>query len=131
MKKKNNKKKHIANIGTLYDINKSIIENNIKELTSEEIEEKKELIDSLLQRTNNKYYMLLCNDRKDYTVFVNEENDIDNFLKILLDECLPNRGKIKSIEDTEDNQAIEIWLSIEGESYCYYLFPYDNAIITF
>lgn len=41
MKKKNNKKKYIANMGTLYDINKSIIENNIKELTPEEIERKK------------------------------------------------------------------------------------------
>lgn len=131
MKKKNNKRKHIANMGTLYDINKSIIENNIKELTEEEIEEKRKLIEALLQRTTNKYYMLLCNDRKDYTVFVNEENDIDEFLTILLKECLPNRGIIKSIENTEDEQAIEIWLSIEGESYCYFLFPYDEAIITF
>lgn len=131
MKKKNNKKKYIANMGTLYDINKSIIENNIKELTEEEIEEKRKLIEDLLQRTTNKYYMLLCNDRKDYTVFVNEENDIDEFLTILLKECLPNRGIIKSIENTEDEQAIEIWLSIEGESYCYFLFPYDEAIITF
>ena len=131
MKKKNNKRKHIANMGTLYDINKSIIENNIKELTEEEIEEKRNLIEAFLQRTTNKYYMLLCNDRKDYTVFVNEENDIDEFLTILLKECLPNRGIIKSIENTEDEQAIEIWLSIEGESYCYFLFPYDEAIITF
>ncbi len=131
MKKKNNKRKHIANMGTLYDINKSIIENNIKELTEEEIEEKRKLIEALLQRTTNKYYMLLCNDRKDYTVFVNEENDLDEFLTILLKECLPNRGIIKSIENTEDEQAIEIWLSIEGESYCYFLFPYDEAIITF
>ena len=131
MKKKNNKRKHIANMGTLYDINKSIIENNIKELTEEEIEEKRDLIEAFLQRTTNKYYMLLCNDRKDYTVFVNEENDIDEFLTILLKECLPNRGIIKSIENTEDEQAIEIWLSIEGESYCYFLFPYDEAIITF
>ena len=131
MKKKNNKRKHIANMGTLYDINKSIIENNIKELTEEEIEEKRDLVEAFLQRTTNKYYMLLCNDRKDYTVFVNEENDIDEFLTILLKECLPNRGIIKSIENTEDEQAIEIWLSIEGESYCYFLFPYDEAIITF
>ena len=48
---------------------------------------------------------------------------------ILVDECLVNRGEIRGIDITKDKEAIEIWMSIEGESYVYYFFSYDNAII--
>lgn len=86
--------------------------------------------------------MLLCNDRKDYTIFHRNQKCIngefldrcegytgDYIESVLLDECLPNRGSIKSIEFTEDKNAIEIWLSIDGESFVYFFFPYDSAII--
>ena len=29
----------------------------------------------------------------------------------------------------KDEQAIEIWLSIDEEAFVYYFFPYDNAVI--
>ena len=48
---------------------------------------------------------------------------------ILVDECLINRGEIRGIDITKDKEAIEIWMSIEEDSYVYYFFPYDNAII--
>lgn len=133
-KTKTTKKIHNINLGTLYDINKDIIEKNIAALTEEEMQEKKKLIEEYIGNTNNEYYMLLCNDRKDYTVFrrtaIGDEDSIGCCLiDILIDECLPNRGKTKSIEYTENKDAIEIWVSIDGESYCYYFFPYDTAII--
>ena len=40
-----------------------------------------------------------------------------------------NRGLIKGIDLTKDEQAIEIWLSIDEEAFVYYFFPYDNAVI--
>ena len=75
--------------------------------------------------------MLLCNDRKDYTIFrrASTNNVGTELINILIDECLKNRGKTKSIELTEAKDAIEIWLSIDEESYCYYFFPYDTAVI--
>ena len=128
IKRKNNKKSNIA-VGTLYDINKSIVEKNIKPLTKKELQNKKELIINYINQTNNKYYMLLCNDRKDYTVFHKNEITEEKLENILIDECLPNRGETKSIELTETKDAIEIWISTKWESYCYYFFPYDAAII--
>ena len=40
-----------------------------------------------------------------------------------------NRGEVRGIDLTKDKDAIEIWLIIEDEAYCYYFFPYDAAII--
>ena len=130
-KNKNNKKDtmHKVELGNLYDINKSLIENNVVALTEEEMNEKKQMIITFLEDTDNHYYMLLCNDRKDYTVFHHLDTNIECLQDVLIDECLPNRGKTKSFELTENKDAIEIWLSIDGESYCYYFFPYDSAII--
>ena len=138
-KKKTTKKTHKVELGTLYDINKSIVENNITTLSEEEMQNKKDLIIDFIHQANNSYYMLLCNERKDYTIFHrNMEGECfkddagtaeENIENILIDECLPNRGRTKSIELTENKDAVEIWISIEGESYCYYFFPYDTAII--
>ena len=140
-KKSKTKKTHNINIGTLYDVNKDLVEKNVSTLTTEEIQNKKDMIIDFINNTGNAYYMLLCNERKDYTIFHRKyDNTIEQFCdnagvleetleKILLDECLPNRGNTKSIELTENKDAVEIWISIDGESYCYYFFPYDAAII--
>ena len=78
---------------------------------------------------NQPYWMLLCNDRKDYTVFhttvLEDKHSVPNELM----ECLTNRGLIYGIDRTEDGVAIEIWLMIDNEPYCYYFFPYDEAIV--
>ena len=128
---KNKKKKETKQIamGTLYDLNKSIVEKNIDALSEEDMKNKKNLIIKFLEDTDNYYYMLLCNDRKDYTVFHHLDTNIECLQDVLIDECLPNRGCTKSIELTKNNDAIEIWISIDGDSYCYYFFPYDEAII--
>ena len=140
-KKKNNTSRQVSLGTSLYDMNKSLIEKQIPDLTDEEMQNKKTLIIDFINDTGNQYYMLLCNDRKDYTIFRREINEKDDFLdnieapdrdrlwNVLIDECLPNRGRTKSIELTENQDAVEIWISIEGESYCYMFFPYDTAII--
>ena len=136
---KKNKGTHTIAMGTLYDVNKNIVEKSIAALTTEEMQRKKDLIVDFIHQANNSYYMLLCNERKDYTIFHrNIEGDCfkddagkaeENIENILIDECLPNRGYTKSIELTENKDAVEIWISIDEESYCYYFFPYDAAII--
>ena len=133
-KKKIEKKEETTSnvvLGSLYDMNKGLVEKSVPDLTAEELENKKILVADFLKDTGNKYYMLLCNDRKDYTIFrrASTNNTGTELINILIDECLKNRGKTKSIELTEAKDAIEIWLSIDEESYCYYFFPYDTAVI--
>ena len=119
-----------VSIGTLYDLNKAVVVKEIS-LTGEKLEEKKSLIIDFLKNTKNTYYMLLCNERKDYTVFrlESQEQSLKKLADCLIDECLLNRGLIKGIDITKLNDAIEIWLSIEEEAFVFYFFPYDTAII--
>lgn len=139
--KKRLEKKKMSDIslGTLYDVNKNLVLNGEIKLTEGVINSKKEIIKNFLRRTGNTYYMLLCNERKDYTVFrkgfydedmySDDEHQLDEIVNILVDECMMNRGEIRGIDLTKDKDAIEIWLIIEDGAYCYYFFPYDAAII--
>lgn len=128
-------KKKTSNItlGTTYDINKNLVEKYETQLTKEEIEKKKEVIlDFLEKKENNFYFMLLCHEQRDYTLFnfidyKGKDTDLICINEML--ECLQNRGNIKGIDITKDNQAIEIWISNGNESFVYYFFPYDNGVI--
>lgn len=126
-KKLKNKNTKIA-LGTLYDMNKGLVEKELT-LSEEIIEEKKEIINDFLRKIKSNYVMLLCNDRKDYTVFhIKDLNEVC-FCANELIECLKNRGNIKGISLTENEDAIEIWLSIDNESYCYYFFNYQFGVV--
>ena len=121
------------NMGTLYDLNKNLVQKNISALEEGVLNSKKEIIKNFLRNTKDNYYMLLCHEQRDYTIFridTLEDNKYNEMISILIDECLKNRGIIKSIELTKDKQAIEIWLMIEEEAFVYYLFPYGEAVIT-
>lgn len=138
---KNNKEVEVLSLGTLYDLNKNLVQKQEIELSKGVINSKKLIIKDFLRKTKNHYYMLLSNERKDYTIFTINDNNLewkledyekkkyDKLIDILVDECLFNRGEIRGIDLTKSKDAIEIWLSIEEESYVYYFFPYDAAII--
>ena len=125
-------------VGTLYDINKNLVKQNEIKLTEAILNSKKLIIRDFIYKTNQNYYMLLCNEKKDYTIF-DFKKDRDNYdwdisicedcAKCLVDECLINRGEIRGIDLTKDKDAIEIWMIIENEAYVYYFFPYDNGVI--
>ena len=120
-------------MGTVYDLNKQLVKKEEKELSNSKLREKKKTIMSFADKSKNNYFMLLCNERKDYTVF-NLYTDkmyeqLETMANILVDECLKNRGEIRAIDITEDKGAIEIWLIIDEEAYCYYFFPYGQAVI--
>lgn len=118
-------------LGTAYDINKTLVEKYEKELTQDELNMKIIDVEMYLEKWEDNYFMLLCKERSDYTIFhvKNHTDSLNEMSLVLIEECLKNRGIIKSIEKTEDEYAIEIWLSIEGESFAYYLFPYEAAVI--
>lgn len=123
-------------LGTLYDVNKNLIQNSEKMLSQGILNSKKEEIKNFLKKTNNEYYMLLCHERRDYTLFNLGHETYDTYkekyqktVNVLIDECLQNRGEIRGIDITKDKQAIEVWISTEGDSYVYYFFPYDKGVI--
>lgn len=116
-------------MGTLYDLNKSALATAKALNITEEFKKKKEEFYNYIKKHNNKFYMLLCNEQKDYTIFNLLFPDTPKMCYYELAECLENRGELLSFEPTEDGVAYEIWLRIEDEIFVYYFFPYDNAVI--
>ena len=115
---------------TLYDLNKDLFQKE-KTLSSTKIKQKRPDIIKFFNEIKNNYYMLLCNELKDYTVFKTDDKREDTYT-IAADElilCMQNRGNILSIERTNDKAALEIWMRIEDKIYVYYAFGYDAAII--
>lgn len=116
----------------LYDLNKQIFK-GVKEMTNEAKEKgKKEVIEFVKSQSlkNIKYWMLLCREKADYTLFDFIRKDNLDFFGSEFMETIENRGKIKSIE--KDNYAgthIEIWIDVDGEDHCYMFFPYNEGVI--
>ena len=120
-------------MGTVYDLNKQLVETAEKVISPYKLNEKKKIIKQFVRENKDNYFMLLCNERRDYTLFNiisdKDEDKLNELANVFVDECLQNRGNIKGIDLTENKDAIEVWLSIEGESYCYYFFPYNAGVV--
>lgn len=113
-----------------YELNKCVI-GQMKELTPEEVDKKLEIIDSYVQESNNKYFMLLCNELNYYTVFeTNSLSNDDPYLNMssAVYDIIKNLGQIKDINDSGSG-AIEIWITNNDETHCYHLFDYDAGIV--
>ncbi len=124
------KRKITAPAGTLYDMNKQIME-QMKPLSHLELAAIQPKIEDWFNMIIDTYAMLLCHDRRDYTIFHLYEKENPNPPAVAAKEllgCLTNRGEILSIDLNKD-KAWEIWLRINNEQYCYYLFRYDDAVI--
>lgn len=122
-----------VNLGTLYDFNKEAMKNekpldpimfNIK------VQEIAKDLWDILEDCGDQYWMLLCHDRRDYTLLnIIAAMDTEPIVKELK-PTLSNRGQIISI-DKQPNGAWEIWIrDIEtNENFAYYLFQYNNGVI--
>lgn len=124
---------------TLYDLNKQAILKNEKPLSKKELCLKcQDVIGSYFNnkmKFNVNYFMLLCHERRDYTVYritnsIVKENPAGLAISSM-ESLLNNRGFVYSIESTEDKNAIEIWVKPYGEAdvFVYYLFPYNEGIV--
>lgn len=76
----------------------------------------------------SKYYMLLNNEKRYYTLFHKSDSSIEPF-KDVVKECVESFGIIKDIVPAE-NDAFEIWITDEeNETYCFMLFDYTAGVI--
>lgn len=98
---------------TLYGLNKIIIP-QLPSLTEEQLAHKQKDIISFimkcLKNTGGKYFLLLSRNIGYYTLFNTQHSLAENSIADEIYECLKTIGEIKSIEPTEDNSAIEIWV---------------------
>lgn len=116
----------------LYDLNKNLV-NQLKPLTKEEIFNKEKDFINLHKRFSNKHYMLLCKEYSYYTIFEEERIIMNKPFSDTVIEIITALGDIYSVEPTENNDAIEIWIKPDEEEMpmVFYLFPYDTGVVKF
>lgn len=117
-------------MGNMYEVNKQLMKYETP-ITEEEIINRKNDITNWLFETDNKYYMLLCHEKRDYTIFaVQSEMGAEDIADILIDECIYNRGDLVAIDKVPNEEVYEIWIKDLSDEYnCYYFFPYGEAVI--
>ena len=126
-------------MGNLYDVNKQLMATE-KELSAEErFEIGKQLEAWLDDHFDSKYFMLLCHERRDYTVFNLDKTSSWKradplILRVAREdilECLTNRGELISACLQEDG-AWEFWIKdILDGCFAYYFFPYGDAVLEY
>lgn len=84
------------------------------------------LIDEIevLDNGSRRYFMLLSNEKRDFTVFHLNEFEKKVLGKEVID-VLNSRGVIKEYEVINEHEAIEIWV----DDVYYALFPYDLGVV--
>lgn len=116
---------------SLYELNQGAM-SAAPAMTDDAIKAAKETISDFVQSYHHaKYFLLLSNEKRYYTVFsVGNTTGTDFDYETIEDEvinCLQNQGTIKDI-DKVDN-GIEFWVTVDNNSYVYYLFNYDQGVI--
>lgn len=106
---------------TLYELNQAGY-TSLPKMTSAEIETAINQDKDFFNQAT--YFMLLCKELSDYTVFHinNPENGWNEVLELIKD-----RGTLKAIENKED--SIEFWITNDSISNMFLLFPYDWGVI--
>ena len=84
-----------------------------------------------------RYFMLLCAEKRDYTIFDIEKHNYNKARSALID-CINGRGKCVAIDYNHDDNYYEIWIkndftNLTGErdteANMYILFPCNNFIV--
>ena len=111
---------------SLYEYSKQVVAN---EVPMDPILFNKKMIEVSTDMVEHTYMMLLCHDRRDYTIFHISNTDKKIAAKEI-SETLYNRGKILLVDKQKDG-SWEIWIrdSLTDENFAYYLFPYDDGVV--
>ena len=127
-----------VSLGNLYDMNKQLMAQE-PEITSEKLlAVKEELRKWFSDNFKQKYFMLLCHELRDYTLFNLDKTNswhIAPPMAIMsvandLIECMTNRGTLLTI-DKQKMGGWEIWIRNEEGCFAYYLFPYGKAVLEY
>lgn len=116
---------------TIYEMNQASY-GKLPTMNDEEIAAARKLLLDYLNQHRGNYYMLLNHETSYFTLFHQESPQFrhltaDNVLAILRE-----LGEVKSIEYTNDQMAIECWVSYLGDpedTHMYLLFDYSRGVV--
>lgn len=116
---------------TLYEINQAAYK-SLSPLTNEQLDEQEKKLSEHLRTHMSKYYMMLCNEKRYYTLYTwdSHHSFYKNTDKMAWEimSITKSIGAIKGIEFLE-NGAVEFWVEADEECHVYYLFDYERGVV--
>ena len=111
---------------TLYDMAKQMV---VNESPMQSVDFNRKVCEVATKMREKDYWMLLCRERNDFTVFKTNHSKCSKISKELI-PTLKNRGLVIFIDEQTDG-VYEIWIRDPEteENFAYYLFDYSDAII--
>lgn len=120
--------KQKINMGTLYQTNCDIYK-QLPQMTKEAFETQTLNVAAWFSsRTERKYFMFLCRELNDYTIFEFIDPNYDKAKEELRD-LITSRGLPILIDYNHQQDSYEIWIKRNNEVHMYMLFPCDDFII--
>lgn len=110
---------------TLYEVNKQGYQ-NLPFMDEATLNIAQYNVCEFLRKHQTSWYMLLSNEKKDFTVFDNNIHSANKLASEVFD-IIQERGKLKGIDIR--NEDIDFWVEIDGEVFLYKLFSYDWGVI--
>ena len=112
---------------TLYEVSKQLIAN---EHPMDSINFTQTMADISSAMDDKDYFMRLCKERNDYSIFITEGCNRKEISKELI-PTLSNRGKVLVVDKGVSDYSWEIWIRdpITNENFLYILFDYSQGII--
>lgn len=124
--------------GNLYDMNKQLMEKE-PAMNDLAIANARAHIRRWLETNfTAKYFMLLCHELRDYTIFNLDKTNswkqiptVTSYAAVKdIIECMTNRGQLLSIDQQQDG-VWELWIRNPEGCFAYYLFPYGEAVLEY
>lgn len=114
---------------SLYEVNKQVIA-QMPTLSGADLEAARLTLSHYVNGLDHSddYYMLLCYDLRYFTMFARDQKYEENIVDAIMD-CLSYVGEVKSVEESADGQAIEIWVTKDEEAYVMYFFDYGRGVV--
>lgn len=113
--------------GTLYDVNKMMYE-KMSPMSAEDFQNYMINISLWFSKNNFQYFMFLCRELSDYTIFNFLSTNYNKGREELID-LITSRGVPMDIEYKHEEDAYDIWVKRAGEVHMYKLFPCNDFII--
>lgn len=110
-----------------YDYCKQVIASEVPMEPETFAEKLNEIVEYIAKGT---FFMLLCRERNDYTVFFNTNGDAEVIDRDSISQTILNRGSVLVI-DKQPNDMYEIWIRDfeTNENFVYYLFNYEFGMV--
>ena len=114
---------------SLYDLNKQII-GQLDPLSAEELDEKVKMLNCFGKKN---LYMLNCKEINYFTILAyndSENLDYSSFGEGIISLLYDLTDSIYAIDEKTDD-VVEIWIKYEEEPIVFYLFNYENGLVTY